>query len=323
MKKNFKGMIISSKSDEWHVKSAGAKWMSGSIISIATTLDHKIKTYIHAEYASCEYMKKLNVFSFGRLMLNIPFTVIAPPVSIDKSGFCGNVNSLIADYKCRKGLFLMLNLKAVEVDIKSKVAIGKTLPSCIFKNRFKDFDSYLKALRSNYRRRIKIAIEKGDNLKINSIKNCDFDDKLYNLYLQVLEHSDFPLEKLPITFFQNCGCNIDVFNIDSKPMAFVMYEEDSKDMNFIFGGMDYSFRDKYDLYYNMLIYLIKIGIEHEVKLINLGQTAESTKCRIGCTLEERYMVAFSGNRFLNNMLCTFAPLLENNSKKCEYNVFKA
>lgn len=322
MKKSFKGKEIAPKSDIWQEKSYGAKYLSADIILLSSTEEHIIKAYIHPEYAVCEYKLKLNIFSFGKLKFNIPFTVIAPPISVDEVGFVGDLVALIEDYSYSRGLFLMLNLKSKEIDVKRKVALGLTLPSCIFYNRFASFDDYLNALRSNYRRRIKIALEKGKNLKINRIENLHFDKKLYNLYLQVLDKSKFPLAKLPMRFFQSGGYNIDVFYLNDHPLAFVMYENDLVSLNFIFGGMDYKQRDEFDLYYNMLLHLAKVGIETNVKRINFGQTAEITKCRIGCVLENRYMLAFSSNRFLNTLLCYFAPFLQNNNKIIEPKVFK-
>jgi hypothetical protein len=38
------------------------------------------------------------------------------------------------------------------------VAVGKTLPTCIFHNNFESFGHYLASLRSSYRRRINTAL---------------------------------------------------------------------------------------------------------------------------------------------------------------------
>lgn len=322
MKNSFKGINVSAKSDDWVKKTSGASWLSYNIILHSSTNEHLVKTYSHPEYVACEYMQRINIFSFGRFKLDIPFTVIAPPVSVDETGFVGDINALVSDYKHRNGLFLLLNLKTESIDVKSKVAFGKTLPSCIFKNDFDNFKDYLSALRSSYRRRIKNALKKGEALRIERIKNANFDESLYKLYLQVLAKSDFPLEKLPIKFFQNCGCDIHVFYYNNTPVAFIMYERAEDSLKFIFGGMDYAKRDQFDIYYNMLLQLVKVGIDTGARWINFGQTAESTKCRIGCFLENRYMMAFGGNKLLTSLLCLFAPLLQNNTKITQHNVFK-
>ena len=323
MKKKFKAYEVSPLSVEWARNTEYAKWLSGGTIVLAGTDEHEIKTFVHPDYFACEYRIKLNIFSFGRLKFNIPFTVIAPPVSVDEKGFGGDLNALIKDYKSRKGLFLILNLRKGETNIRTRAAVGKTLPNCAIENKFESFDDYLNALRSNYRRRIKIALAKGAGLKVKTIENADFGEELYSLYLQVLDRSAFPLETLPINFFQNCGCKIDAFYNGNIPIAFVMSEKYTDNMGFIFGGMDYKSRDKYDLYYNMLLHVVKAGIENKVKLISFGQTAEIPKCRIGCNLDERFMIAFSGSGLLTYILSVFAPLLQNNKEINEVRVFKS
>jgi len=324
MKKRFEGKEVSLPNREWDEKVSANGWLSSDVILSAITKERKVKAVIHPSYCACEYRMKLNLFTFGKIKLQFPFTVIAPPASVDCKGYVGDVQALIEDYKKKKGLFLMLNLKKEDTlgISKNNAAVGKTLSSCVFLNSFKNFDDYLKKLRSPYRRRVRKAQEKGRNLKVLRIDNREFDYEIYNLYLQVLKKSRFPLETLPITFFQLSNCNIDVFYNENKPAAFVMYYINNGFMSFVFGGMDYSVRDDFDLYYNMLLHLLKMGIENKVNIIDFGQTAESTKCRLGCGLEERYMVAFSGNKFITKLLCHFAPLLEYNQETIQYNVFR-
>ncbi len=60
-------------------------------------------------------------------------------------------------------------------------------------------------------------------------------------------------------------------------------------------GMDYAKRDEFDLYYNMLLQLVAIKLEHRVDFIKFGHTGEDAKCLIGCDLDERHMIAFSNN----------------------------
>jgi hypothetical protein len=101
-----------------------------------------------------------------------------------------------------------------------------------------------------------------------------------------------------------------------------MYYTDNDHMSFVLGGMNYTFRDAFDLYYNMLLHMLRIGIDNKVNIIDFGQTAENTKCRLGCDIEERFMAAFSGNKIVTKLLCRFAHLLEYNQEIIKNNVFK-
>lgn len=324
MKRKFEGVEISLPNKEWDEKVSMNRWLSSEVILSALTEEHKVKAIIHPSYCACEYKMKLNLFTYGKIQVQLPFTVIAPPASVDCKGYIGNVQEMIDNYKNKKGLFLILNLEKEDTlnIFENSAAIGKTISSCVFLNSFESFEDYLTKLRSSYRRRIKAALEKGQNLKVKSIDNADFNNEIYELYLQVLKHSQFPLETLPITFFQLSNCDIDVFYNESKPVAFVMYYINNTFMSFVLGGMNYNFRDDFDLYYNMLLHMLKIGINNKVNTIDFGQTAENTKCRLGCRIEERYMAAFSGNKIITKLLCRFAPLLEYNQEKIENNVFK-
>lgn len=324
MRRKFEGQEILLPSQDWDERVSTNRWLNSDVLLSTLTPEHKVKAILHPSYCACECKIKLNLLTFSRMKINLPFVMIAPPASIDCSGYVGNVQEMITDYKKRRGLFLILNMNKddARLILENTVAVGKTLPSCIFHNRFESFDHYLASLRSSYRRRIHAALEKGQKLNIAHICNADFDHEMHDLYLQVLKHSQFPLEELPVSFFQQCGSDIDVFYYQGRPVAFVMYSLKNGLMSFIFGGMNYQDRDSCDLYYNMLLHMLTIGIENKVETIDLGQTAENTKCRLGCELEERYMAAFSGNRFLSALMCRFAPLLAYDQEPIHHTVFK-
>jgi len=291
MKKRFEGVIHKQIPDNIHIN----KWMTGENLRILEQAsDTKFSVVTHPEYSCTEYRIKLNIFTFSRYNLRIPITIIGPPLSVDSPGYAGNLERLIADYKRRKGIFLMLNLPEHPA-IDKGAAIAETLPSCIFQNHFSSFEDYLLTLRSGYRRRIKKALQKGESLRVEQIQNHDFSQEMYNLYLQMRNRSKYPLETLKPNFFRNFDGEIFVFSINNTPAAFIALTYHGKDLSFTFGGMDYDKRDEYDLYLNMIIWILKYAIVQKAERINFGQTAEQTKLRVGCGLSKRYMVAFSGN----------------------------
>ena len=324
MRRKFEGPEIQLPDEGWDERVSANRSLASDVLLSAATTEHLVEAVLHPSYCACEYKIKLNIFTFSRMKIHLPFTVIAPPASLDCKGYIGSVQDLITDYNRRRGLFLILNMKEEDANLilDKTVAVGKTLPTCIFRNRFESFDHYLASLRSSYRRRVNIALAKGKKLDTVRIRNADFSPELHELYLEVLRHSQFPLEELPPGFFQESDCDIDVFYHESSPVGFVLYSLRDGLMSFVFGGMNYQYRDEYDLYYNMLLHMLKIGIENKAKVIDLGQTAENTKCRLGCELEERYMAAFSGNRLMSRLLCWFAPLLAYDQEPIRYNVFR-
>ena len=138
MKRKFEGVEISLPNREWDEKVSTNRWLSSDVILSALTKEHKVKAVMHPSYCACEYRIKLNLFTFGKIKAQLPFTVIAPPASVDCKGYIGNVQEMIDDYKKKKGLFLILNLEKEDtLNIsENSAAVGKTLSSCIFLNSF-------------------------------------------------------------------------------------------------------------------------------------------------------------------------------------------
>ena len=321
MKKIFKGKLYKQVPYNWDERTKENPWLNSQILTSAGNSNTPFLLVTHPRYCCCEYKQAFNIFSFGRLKLKIPFTVIAPPISIDECGFVGDMEILIEDYKNRKGLFLMLNIHP-SIKLPPTVAIGKTLSTAIFDNKYKTYDEFLLSLRSSYRRRINKAKKKASSLKWKEIEGNDFDKKMHDLYLNVLNRSKYPIETLGINFFKDIQGQIHVLYDDRDPLAFVLIKWQSCNLHFLFGGMNYTKRDDFDLYYNMLLKIVEIGIMGNAEKVDLGQTAESSKCRVGCQLEEKYMIFFSGNKFANRMVKLFSRFLEYSPPREKYHIFK-
>lgn len=245
-------------------------------------------------FKCCAYDLSLNIFTFGKAVLRLPFTIIGPPASVDQTGFYGSLGKLADYYTARKGNHLALNLPAPLI---GRGVCAQTLSTAVLFNTFKDFDDYMAALRSPYRRRIRLAQSKISGLFWEQLPSGAFDDSLYALYLQVLAKSDFPLETLGVAFFRSCPGTIFVLRANGRPLAFVLLEHREGRTDFLLGGMDYAQRDARDLYMNMLVKVVEEGIGHGSGEIHLGQTAEESKCRLGAILVPRYMLYLSSSRW--------------------------
>jgi len=71
----------------------------------------------------------------------------------------------------------------------------------------------------------------------------------------------------------------------------------------------------------MLIYILRLGIKQKSKTIYFGQTAESSKERLGCRREKRYMCIFTGNKTINKSLVKLMSLFEYKPDPRVYHVF--
>jgi len=310
MKKTFEGTIHKKVPENWNQLISGNFWMNKKVLDIIKISSNTAFVCVtHQDYVCCEYKMLMNIFSFNKFRLSIPFNVIGLPISVSSCGYCGDLYSLINDYKKRRGLFLILNIDDIP-KVSHDIATGQTLATCLFENNYQTFEDYMSYLRSNYRRRILIALNKGKNLTIKKIENKDFTHQHHALYLNVLAKSKYPLETLGIEFFRSCNGEIYVFYEKDEPLAFIMISINGDCLNFIFGGMEYNKRDEFDLYYNMLLKIVKIGIERKVKTIDFGQTAEHTKCRIGCKISEKYLCVFSKYKLLNFIIKKLSKFLQ-------------
>jgi hypothetical protein len=138
----------------------------------------------------------------------------------------------------------------------------------------------------------------------------------------VYERSEYKLEKLPIDFFKEAKAAVVEFKQDNEPIAFVQYSIDNKRMVFLFGGLDYSLNQKYDLYQNMLLYLVRAAIENNCTSLNLGQTAEEMKCKLGAVQEMKYLYIHYNNRMINWLVKKFSGFFSYKVMDIKLKVFK-
>lgn len=264
------------------------------------------------------YDLKLNLFNFKNIIpLKVKVQVIGLPISISQKGYNGDLNKVIEIIKKRKGLKIILN--ADEQIIEG----AKTLSTFVFENHYETFDEYLINLRSTYRRRINKALSKRNDLIINEIKRCYFNEEHYNLYLSIMNRTKNPLETLPIEFFKDYEAEIYEF-MDNKRhvVGFLQLKEFGEKLCFLFGGFNKDDVEKYDIYYNMLLKIIEIGIKKKVKTIEFGQTAEESKLKIGCKEIYKYLYVHHSNFILNFVIQSLLPIMSYRSYKILHHVFK-
>jgi hypothetical protein len=225
------------------------------------------------------------------------------------------------------GALLILNGTSPALPLAPTCTQGLTLPNCELDIRGLDFSSYLGKMRSHYRYKTRSSIKHFQGVETTVLtNNRKFDDRLYRLYEQVYERSDFKLEKLPIAFFQNFPATISIFSAGKKLLGFTQTmfsdQEEQKEQIFLFGGLEYQLNQQYHIYVNMLLHIIKKGIELGADRVNLGQTAEDVKTRLGCTLHCRSLYARHANPLLNLLVRKGIHLLSYTAPLTDRHVFK-
>ncbi len=264
--------------------------------------------------AAIVYSIKLDIFTYLRIKSPVKMNIIGVPCSISTSGIFGENNALevLKNYifEHEKGLTLALNL--TEKPVENTNASGKTLPTIVFYNQFTDWNNFLSLLRSNYRRRLKLINQQNENLRFEKKCCSEFTKEMHRQYLEVYNRSNGKLEKLSFDFFRNLPEEfvLTVCSINEEVIGWNIALYDNKIYYFFLGGINYKLNNSHQTYFRLLSLLIRDGIENKAKIIELGQTAETAKMRMGGKPETLYMEAHHNNKFLNYLLKKFGAFLE-------------
>lgn len=261
------------------------------------------------------YKQKINLLNFKRLFpLWINATIVGLPISISEKGYFGDEKRVEEYLDSIKGLTIVLNAE------KPFSVYGKTLSTFRFINHFQSFEEYLECLRSSYRRRVLLALKKREGL---CIRKADFSEEHYKLYKSVLNRSSYPLESMPLEFFKTWDSEIyEITDLEGVLLGFVQLKQIKDKLYFIFCGFEKENIKAYDIYMNMLIWIVEFGIKRGVGEIDFGQTSEETKLKLGCEEREKYLYVNHSNPIIDKIIKYFLPRFSYKGYKVEHRVFK-
>ena len=278
------------------------------------------KYYIDRSAFIIQYRQGVDIFNFiPKLTLRLPLKIIGKPYSVSSKGYRGENHEVTTLIKTLKGLNLVLN-----GDRGLDLPYAYTLSSHEFQNQFETFEHYLSALRSHYRYRVKKALLKATDIQMLKIDQKNFSEAHHALYLEVYQNSKDKLECLSQAFFKTFPSEIYEFRILStnELVGFIQLVKEETKLTFLFGGFKHRHNKTYDLYMNMLLEIIRMGIEDGVEVIEFGQTAEETKLKLGCVPVAKYLYVHHSNRVVQTIIKKLLPLLSYKPHGITYNVFK-
>lgn len=273
------------------------------------------------------YTLKQDLLTFLKIPSPLKMNFVGVPCSVSSGGLIGREAycAEMAGYIMReeKGMTVGLNLTHMLPGIDC--ACGNTLPVIVFENRFSTFEEYKSALRSDYKRRYKIIAGQFMGVRAEA-SGCDkFTVEMYGCYIDVLKRSKGKLETLSYDFFRNLPepFELSAYYAGIKLLGWHITLKDLNKFYFFLGGINYALNEKYATYINQLYNIIKKGIDCGYKIIDLGQTAEIPKMRLGGELHERFMFGFHSNGLMNSFLKTFQGLLVYGIKIPAAHVFRS
>ena len=284
--------------------------------------------YLDGEFAAGAVVYTLRLDLLTYLAIPSPFqmNIAGIPCSVSAGGLIGNKEifpQLLAQIKeHEKGLLVVLNLDSNSM--VEHMINGRTLPTVLWRNTFGSWENYIHSLKAAYRRRI-IHLSRPFLAITTCRSTCErFDSGMYQQYLEVLKRSKGKLETLSQEFFQNLPSNfcLTTFYLRDKLIGWYITTIFGEKFYFFLGGIDYTQNRQYNTYFNMLLNVVKDGIENKVSAIDLGQTAEIPKLRLGGILSEKYMLGYHSNRAMRMILKAGQSLLEYSTVVDEPHVFK-
>jgi predicted N-acyltransferase len=173
----------------------------------------------------------------------------------------------------------------------------------------RDFPAYLSSLRSHYRYDIRRSMRKAERAGVGILRLKDPDViqqryrvELHELYVRVVNHSSHQLESLPVEFFHELvrqfpgQVGLTVATIQNHVVAFNWSLHTASAYYLLFCGIDYQANTEADLYFNLMYAELAQALRVGATDIQVGQTADVFKARIGCEPRPRYICVKSRYR---------------------------
>ncbi len=267
---------------------------------------------------------RLDLGMFTPVRWPIPVTLVYVPLSASTPGMvCGAATRKAVECFLAglRGFTLVLNLP--EDQRLPGFARALTCPRIHLRLRWSSFDDYLADLRSHYRRRYRLAQGKTGDITLQQIVPGDFTARHYALYEQVFHRSRIQVEKLSLCYFQRCPASILVYERQGEPVGFVQLIANGAELVFGFIGLDYAVNERYDLYINLLLRMVAYGIEGGFSSIDLGQTADDTKLKLGGEYELLYAHMRHHHPLIHGILQRLLPHIGYHPLPQQFHVFKS
>ncbi len=182
--------------------------------------------------------------------------------------------------------------------------------------QWKSFDDYLSAMKSKARVRVRRAKKLGQSFVVKTLSLDDLKQNsqtIYNLYLKIAAYSTFNLFTLHPDYFvmlkQSLGDAVEIFGVylDGEFVAFYSTIRDGDQMHGHFLGYEQSLNKDYQLYLNMLYWLMEKAIDNNVQSLELSRTALEIKSSIGAEPHHLAVYTHAHNKLLNRMMKKVVP----------------
>lgn len=271
------------------------------------------------------YTIRLDLFTYRGVSSPVTTQIVGIPASVASAGLTGDPalhgRFLTRILAYEPGLVACLNLESIPPG--SPMFPGRTWPDLVLANRFSSWEEYISALRSDYRRRLMRVLADASRYEIQRSSCQTFTNEMHRLYLNVFDRSEGKLERLEAPFFRNLPASFRLTTYAAGGMVrgWTITAGDTSRFHFFLGGQDYA-HDPTSLYLVKLLDIIRTGIGLGAPTIDLGQSAEIPKMRLGARPREKYMLAYHHRPIQRSLLRAGMGVLSYRKRFPETHVFR-
>jgi len=244
-------------------------------------------------------------FTLGPITIYRPATVCSLPIPFSTvPGFsdAGRLKDVAAAMNHFPGGFQLISgLREPEPEINGW-AWRRHFPTIDCDIRWSSFTQYQESFRSDYKSRITNSLRMGSKLRPSIIPPGRLDEKTYSLYVDVARrYHSIVLPRKFFTKFPNENYILGL-ELDATVLAWAFLVPQGRYLYFLFGGFNDQLNEEYSIYNNLLLAIIRFSIENKYEKVNLGQTAELSKMRIGGYPRERFLLVRHTNCLINQII---------------------
>lgn len=285
------------------------------------------------------YTLQIDLLTFSRVRSPVKMQVIGLPASVSAAGVIGSkacVEQLLQLLlQKEKGLLLGVNLDP-QLEVAPGIAMP-ILPNVELELPFSGWGHYLRSLRSPYRRRLKRTMAKFEAVQRETTPCSAFSGWHYKLYRAILKRTPNKLETLPEAFFRNLppAFRLTTYRLPAPAgngaaveirggtiLCWSITCREAGRFYFFFGGMNYDLIQSYDSYFNNLFGILQMALAQKCTYLDLGQTAEVPKMRLGGQLVPKQMFLYHRNPILYWALERLKPFIRYKEAFPATHVFK-
>jgi Acetyltransferase (GNAT) domain len=246
----------------------------------------------------------------------------------DPARILSGLDSLMGEIARREGLsflifkeFGMRHLGHMDLLLRSGYHRAESIVNHMFPQGFRDLEEYCESLTSHYRKVIRRSRKKARvaGLRHVLLRGSEivpvYTPEVHRLYEAVVARAETVLEILPINYFQelirHLGDRVSLTAIyrGDRVVAINWCMLDDRTCHLSECGLDYEMNAECDLYFNLIYEGLDDALRSGADRINLGQTADAFKARLGCDQERLFFYIRGTGRFSSWVLRQGAGLL--------------